>query len=110
MLAARSILAPLFGLSTPLLLDIVAVGFLVYAAVVALAARQEPINRQTLVAFAIADGLWVATSALLLLFAWAEVTPFARALVTIVAPVTEAFAVLQYRGAGTVRGRAPKMA
>ena len=109
MLAARSLLAPLFGLSTPLLLDIVAIGFLIYAGVVALAARREPVSPQALVAFAIADGLWVGMSALILLFAWTELTPIARALVTIVALVTEAFAVLQYRAAGTGR-RAPKMA
>lgn len=110
MLAARSILAPLFGLSTPLPLDLVAIGFLIYAGALVGAARREPVSPRALMAFAILDGIWVAGSALLLLVAWTELAPIARALVTIVALVVEAFAILQYRAAGTVRGRLPKMA
>ena len=110
LLAARGILFPLFGLDSPLLIDVVAVGFLVYVGALVLAARREPVAPQALMGFAIADGLWVAASAVVLLLYWSEMAPIGRLLVTVVAIVVEAFAILQYRAAGTARGRAPKMA
>ena len=106
MLAARSLLHPWFGLESPLVLDAVALGFLGYAAVLAAAARR-PLARRTLLAFSLADGLWVVASAVLLLVFWAQLTPIARALVIAVAVFCEAVATLQFRAAGrTAAGEA----
>ena len=51
MLAARSILPAVFGLDSPLLLDTIAIAFLAYAAVLVAAARRQPVERKTLLAF-----------------------------------------------------------
>jgi len=99
MLAARGILYPLFGLDSPLVLDALAVGLLVYAAVVAGVTRRNSLDRPTLMTFAILDALWVAGSAVVLVLFWTEFTPSARVLVIAVALATDAFATLQYLAA-----------
>ena len=100
MLAARRVLAPLFGLESPFLLDAVAVGFLAYAAALAVAAARQPVGPQPLFVFAILDGAYVVASAIVLLLYWAQLTPLGRVLVIGVALVVEAFATLQLRAAG----------
>jgi hypothetical protein len=110
MLAARGILPALFGLDGPLLLDLVAVGFLVYAGLMAAAAERRPVTRQALIAFTVADALWVAASAFVLLVFWADFAPVARVLVIAAALVVEVFATLQFRAAGRVSTGAPQMA
>lgn len=105
MLAARSLLAPLFGLPSPLLLDVVAVVFLGYAAVLAAAARRRPVPRRALLAFVAADAAWVAISAVALVLFWSQLTPIARALVVAVALFCEAAATLQFRAAGGLRAQ-----
>jgi hypothetical protein len=104
MLGARGVLHPLFGLSSPAVLDVVAIGFLAYAAALAAAARRTPVGRPALLAFATADGLWVAISAAILLLFWNDLTPVARALIGAVAVFCEIVATLQFRAA--VRGPA----
>ena len=101
LLAARGLLYPLFGLESPLLLDVVAVGLALYAGALAYAARRETIARETLMAFTIADALWVAASALVLVLFWGQLAPLARLLIVAVALVVEVFAGLQYRAAGS---------
>ena len=103
MLATRRTLHSFFGLQTPLLLDVLAVGLLAYAAGLIVVARRETVERSTLMAFAIVDGLWVAGSAIALFLFWAQFTPVARVLVIAVALAVEAFATLQYRAARTDR-------
>ena len=103
MLDLRSTLAPLFGLATPLLLDVTAVSFLIYAGALALAAARRPVAREALLAFAALDAAWVLFSALILVLFWTELTPIARALVLAVALIVEVFATLQYRAAGGLR-------
>jgi hypothetical protein len=110
MLAGRSVLAPLFGLDRPVLLDIVAVGLLAYAGMLALVAYRRPVTRQALLAFTVADALWVAASALVLLMFWAEFAAVARFLVIAVALVVEVFATLQFRAAGKTPRGAPQTA
>src|SRR5262245_1320166 len=100
MLITRGELHPFFGLGTSTLLDILAAGLLVYAGALALAAHRQPVNRPTLLAFTIADGLWVAASALVLILFWGQLAPLARILVIAVALVVEIFAMLQFRAAG----------
>ena len=103
MLATRGTLHAFFGLQTPLLLDVLAVGLLAYAAALIVVARRETVDRPALMAFAIVDGLWVAGSAVALLMFWAQFTPVARVLVIAVALAVEVFATLQYRAARTDR-------
>lgn len=100
MLALRGTLHPLFGLETPLLLDVIAIGLLAYAGLLIRAAR-KPLDRQTLMAFAIADAAWVVGSALVLLLFWGQLAGIARALVIVAALAVEVFAALQYRAAGS---------
>ena len=100
MLAFRRTLHPLFGLDAPIVLDVVAVGLLAYVGLLITAARRQTLDRQTLMAFAIADAAWVVGSAVVLLLFWAQLAPIARALVIVAALAVEVFAALQYRAAG----------
>ena len=52
MLAARGFLYPYFGLPSPLLLDLAAAAFIVYAALIGLAARRADISRTALMTIA----------------------------------------------------------
>ena len=97
--ATRQILPPLFGLDSPFLLDVLSVGFFVYAGTLAVAAARQPVGRHTLMAFMIADALWVAGSAVVLLLFWTELAPLARVLMIGVAVIVEVFATLQFRAA-----------
>jgi len=103
MLATRRALHLFFGLQTPMLLDVVALGLLAYAAALSVVARRQTVDRSTLMAFAIVDGLWVAGSAVALFLFWANFSPVARVLVIAVTLAVEAFATLQYRAARTAR-------
>jgi hypothetical protein len=109
MLATRGTLYTLFGLETPVLLDVLAVGLLGYAGLLWLATRR-PISRQTLMTFTAADALWVVASAMVLVLFWGQFDAIARLLVIAVALVVEVFATLQYFAAGRVGGRSPQMA
>jgi hypothetical protein len=100
MLVARNLLAPLFGVTTPLLLDVTAIAFLAYAAVLAVVAARRPVPREALLAFAALDAAWVVVSAVILLLFWPALTPIARTLVVAVALFCEVAATLQYRAAG----------
>ena len=101
MLATRGTLHSFFGLDTPTLLDLLALGLLVYAGALAFAARQ-PVTRQVLMAFTVADALWVVASAIVLLLFWGQLAAVARLLILAVALVVEVFATLQFRAAGRV--------
>jgi hypothetical protein len=99
MLAARAILYPYFGLGSPLLLDAIAVGFIVYAGVMAAAASRPMMSRLTLMTLAAADASWVVFSAGVLIVFWSQLDPIGRALIVAVALVVEAFATLQFAAA-----------
>ena len=103
MLAARGILPPLFGLGSPVILDVIAVGLLGYAAALFVAAARRPVSARALMVFTAADALWVAGSAIVLLLYWAQLAPIARFLVIAGAIAVELFASLQYRAAGLIR-------
>jgi hypothetical protein len=105
LLAARTVLFPLFGLASPLVIDIVAVSFLLYAAALVVTADARPVGRAALLAFAAADAAWVVASAVVLLLFWGQLAPFARLLIIAVALVVEVFATLQYRAAGVASRR-----
>jgi hypothetical protein len=103
MLAGRGTLPGMFGLESPLLLDVLAVGLLAYAGALALAGGQATVGRSVLLAFTAADAAWVAGSAVVLAIFWTQFTPLARVLVVAVAVVVEVFATLQFRAAGQQR-------
>lgn len=110
LLAARGILPRFFGLASPLLLDAIAIGFLVYAGALALAAARRPVHRPALMAFAIADAAWVVGSAAALVLFWPQLDPLGRLLIIAVALVVEVFATLQYRAAGAMKREYPQPA
>ena len=108
MLAARSALPSLFGLGSPILLDVIAAGLLAYAGALAFAAARRPVTRGALMFFTIADGAWVVGSAAVLALFWSELAVLARVLVIGVAVAVDIFALLQFRAAGTIRRRSPQ--
>lgn len=99
MLAGRAFLPPLFGLGSPLLLDLIAIFFLAYAAGLLYFAARPRVERSALLTFAAADGAWVVGSAVVLLLFWTQFTPIARVLIIGVAIVVDVFAMLQFRAA-----------
>jgi hypothetical protein len=110
LLAARGILPAFFGLAGPALLDVVAVGFLAYAGILAGVAWRDLISRRALMAFAAADAAYVVLSAIVLLACWSQMAPIGRLLVIAVALVVEVFATLQFRAAGAVKRESPQPA
>jgi hypothetical protein len=110
MLATRSVLPPLFGLESPMPLDILAVSLLAYAGALAVAAARQPVTRLALMAFTFGDTLWVVASAIVVILFWTELAPIARLLVIAAALVVEVFATLQYRAAGRVSTGARELA
>jgi hypothetical protein len=100
MLLGRGTLYSLFGLSSPLLLDAIAVGLLAYAAALRAVARQNAISRRSLLTFTLVDDAWVVGSALVLMMFWSEIAPIARGLTIAVALVVSIFALLQFKAAG----------
>lgn len=110
MFATRGMLYRLFGAESPALFDVIAIALLVYAGALLIAARAPRVGRRALMVFTVADGLWVAASALVLLLFWTELTPLARILVIATAIVVDVFAMLQFRAAGGFGGRASQTA
>jgi hypothetical protein len=110
MLATRETLYGLFGLTTPALLDELAFVLLAYAGALIIAAARQPVGHRILMAFSIADAVWVAGSAVVLLVFWPQLSPLARLLVCAAAVVVELFSTLQFRAAGALRRRSPQLA
>ncbi|AMY07908.1 hypothetical protein LuPra_01091 [Luteitalea pratensis] len=108
--ATRGDLHALFGLEAPILLDAIAVGLLAYAGALAFAAQRQPVSRQALMFFTVADAIWVVASAIVLLLFWPQFAPVARLLVIAVALVVEVFATLQFRADGRIAGISPQVA
>jgi hypothetical protein len=108
MLALRGSMYTLFGLETPTLLDITAVGLLGYAAALVFATRAQAVDRRALLAFAIADAAWVVGSAIVLLLFWSQLAPVGRVLIIVAALAVEVFATAQFRAAGGLRRRTPQ--
>jgi hypothetical protein len=110
MLATRGMLHRLFGLGSPVLLDVIAIGLVIYAGALVTVARAPRVGRRALMLFTFADGVWVVASALVLLVFWTELTPLARILVIAAAIVVDVFAMLQFRAAGGFGGRVSQTA
>lgn len=103
MLGTRGILPSLFGLGSPVVLDVIAIGLLGYAAALFVAAARRPVSAKTMMVFTAADAVWVVGSAIVLMLYWAQLAPIARVLVIAGALAVELFASLQYRAAGLIR-------
>lgn len=110
MLAFRGTLYRLFGADSPVLFDVIAIGLLMYAGALVLVARAPLVGRRALMAFTLADGLWVAASAVVLVLFWTELTPLARLLIIAAAIMVDVFAMLQFRAAGGFGGRVSQTA
>jgi CHASE2 domain-containing sensor protein len=76
---------------------------LAYAGALAVVAVRRPVTRQALMAFTVADGLWVAASVVVLLLYWSQLAPVARFLVVAVGLAVEVFATLQFRAARRIQ-------
>ena len=96
LLTARNLLYPYFGLTSPRLLDVAAVAFIAYAAIIALAARQPVVSRATLMTIVAANVGYVLASIAALLVFWPQLHVVGRVLIVAVALAVEAFAALQY--------------
>ena len=110
MLATRPFLYSLFGLDTPILLDVLAVGLWGYALALTIAAHRQPVSRLALMIFTAGDALWVVGSVFVLVLFWTQLTPLARVLVIAVAAVVEVFTTLQFRAVGRSVGGSPQVA
>jgi hypothetical protein len=99
MLAARTMTHSIFAIADPILLDLIAIGLLAYAAALGWSSSRRPVSRHALLAFTVADGLWVLASAIVLVALWTELLVVARVLMIAVALAVDTFAVLQFRAA-----------
>lgn len=106
MLAARDRLYPLFALESPALLVAIAVGLLLFAGSLFVAARREPPDRRALLTAAVLDAGWVIGSAIVLVVAWGQLAAVARVLIIAAALVVEVFATLQFRVARSIAAEA----
>ena len=103
MFATRGVLYPYFGFTSPWLLDLTAAAFIVYAAIIALVARQPVVSRTALFTIAGANIAYVAASLLLLVTFWNELPAVGRVLIVAVALAVEAFALVQIAAARRTR-------
>lgn len=99
MLAARPYLYPLFGLSSPLWLDVATAVFIVYAVALGAAASRHRVPRAALWAFTISDGMCFVLGLLLLVMFWSELTPIARLLLVMTTIVVDGFSIAQFKAA-----------
>ena len=106
MLAARNILYPFFGLTSPRLLDIVAVTFLAYATAIAIVAARPAISRAALMTIVGVNVVSVVASVAMLIAFWTQLHPIGRGLIILVALIVETFATLQFAAARRTTGRA----
>ena len=106
MLAARGILYPFFGLTSSMLLDIVAVTFIAYAAAIAVVAARPVISRAALMTIVGVNVASVVASVAILIAFWADFHPVGRVLIAAVALIVEAFATLQFAAARRTPARA----
>ena len=103
MLAARPYLYPLFGLSSPLWLDVATVVFIAYAVALVAATSRSSVPRAALWAFTIGDGMCFALGLLILIAFWSELTPIARMLLAVTTIVVDGFSIAQFRAARLAR-------
>ena len=99
MLAARGLLYPYFGLSSPLVLDLTAAAFIVYAVVIARVAARPVISRSALMTVAGANVAYVVASVAVLVAFWSQLQPVGRVLIIATAVAVETFAMLQFTAA-----------
>ncbi len=97
LIAAREALSPLFGLTSPSLLNAIGGILLLYAGSLTIAARRDPPHTRALLTAALLNAAWVLGSAIVLIAAWSALTPAGRTLIIATALVVEVFAVLQFR-------------
>jgi len=88
-----------FGLSSPIILVVIGVVVLLYAASLFMAAARRTIDRRTGFRYATIDGAWVLGSVVLLLTNWVPFTTAGKWSVALAALIVAIFAGLQCYGA-----------
>ncbi len=91
-------LTSFLGLDIPLILVVIGVVLVLYAAMLLQAAIRTPPNRQTARAAVILNLVWVFGSAVILVTGWPPLTTWGKWMIAIVADVVAVFAVLQFYG------------
>ncbi|MEK7326011.1 MAG: hypothetical protein AAB217_12210 [Chloroflexota bacterium] len=95
--AARP-LASLMGLPSPLILTVIGLGVLGYAAIVFRISTRPSISRGEAIFTVIADSSWVVGSLVLLLTGWVAFTLAGKWLIAVAADIVAVFALLQFVG------------
>ncbi len=98
MTLAAGPLASLMGLPSPLILIVVGLGVLGYAAIVFRISTRPSISRGEAIFTVIADSSWVVVSLVLLLTGWVPFTLAGKWIVAIAADIVAVFALLQFVG------------
>ena len=99
MVAARNILYPYFGLTSPMLLDGAAAAFILYAAIIGMVAARPAISRTALLTIVGANVAFVVACMAALIVFWSQLHPVGRLLLVGVALAVEMFATLQFMAA-----------
>jgi hypothetical protein len=96
-------LATFIGLPSPIILIVLGLGLMGYAALLYRMATRQPLSRNAALFAVAADIAWVAGSILLLLLGWPPFTTAGKWLVAILADIVAVFAVVQFIGLRRLR-------
>jgi len=96
-------------LTSSRLLDVTALAFLVYAAIIASTAMRAALPRATLMTIAGANVAYVIGSLVVLAIFWNQLHPVGRGAIAAVAVAVEAFATLQYLAARRRHEQSPAL-
>ncbi len=91
-------IADLIGIGDPLLYQLVGAGLIGFAGVVGWTGTRTPINPSLVVLISLADGLWVVSTAILIVFAFGALKPMGIVALLAVAGVVTFFGVRQFQG------------
>jgi hypothetical protein len=96
-------LATLIGLPSPIILTVMGLGVIGFAALLFRVTRLDSIPRSLAVTTLVADVLWVAASIVFLLTDWIPFTPEGKWVIAIVADIVGLFALLEFIGLRQMR-------
>lgn len=91
------------GLTQPVIVTVLGVGLLLFAAEVAWIAIRTPEDRRALTIIFALDVAWVIASAIILLGGWLPLTPAGTWTIIVVADIVAVFAVLEFIGLRRMR-------
>jgi hypothetical protein len=97
-LVFSSLLSPLLGLTSPVILVILGIGLMLYAVILFRISRATQVSRNGVRLAVVLDVAWVLGSVVLLLSNWLPFTDAGQWIIVIIADVVAVFAVLQFIG------------